>query len=68
MFLQFDGELINTQAISEVIKVEQNGVYKIIIYRTDGSYMAAECFEGVGERNRRFSEIYDMLVAVNLIV
>lgn len=65
MFIKFDGRLINAEAISELLSVVQNGEYKIIALRIDGSYMTAESFSDASKAADRFNELTKMLIKEN---
>lgn len=65
MFFKFDGRIINSNAISEVLTVKQNEEYKIIVFRIDGSHMAAETFIQPAKALERFTEIEKMLIEEN---
>ena len=61
MFLEFDNSIINTNAVSEFMRINQDGKFKIVALRTDGSYMGSESFDTVNERETRMSDIYNGL-------
>lgn len=62
MYIKFDGRLINSNALSEVISVKQNDTYKIMVFRLDGSYMASETFSDVSKAVERFNEVEKILM------
>lgn len=62
MFIKFDGRLVNSNAISEVISVKQNEEYKIMVFRLDGSYLASESFSEAEKAVNRFDEIENILI------
>ena len=44
MWMDFGGELINMNAVSQIIKKEVNGGWYIELFRIDGSYMTSLVF------------------------
>lgn len=63
MFIEFDGTLINVNAISQVMAVKENNEYIIRIFRIDGSWMASEKFTEPAKSVDRFAEIKNILLA-----
>lgn len=62
MYIIFDGRLVNTDALSELISVVQNGEYKIMALRLDGSYMTSESFSDATKATERFSQLTNLLI------
>lgn len=65
MFIEFDGTIINTNAISQVMAVKENNEYIIRIFRMDGSYMASEKYAEPKKSIDRFTEIKNILIKEN---
>lgn len=62
MFFEFDGTLVNSNAISQVIATKYDDEYKIMIFRMDGSYMTSEKFSVASKAATRFDEIKKILI------
>lgn len=68
MFFEFGDNIINANAISELVRTHQDGEYKIIALRIDGSYMSSESFSTESERETRMSDILNGFLANNILM
>lgn len=68
MFFEFGDNIINANAISELVRTHQDGEYKIIALRIDGSYMSSESFSTEGERETRMSDILNGFMTNNILM
>lgn len=68
MFFEFGDNIINANAISELVRTHQDGEYKIIALRIDGSYMSSESFSTEGERETRMSDILNGYLTNNILM
>lgn len=57
MWLNFGDELLNMDAVSQVIKKKVNGRWVIEFYRIDGSYMTSLDYESETEAEEDFNNI-----------
>lgn len=62
MFFEFDGTIVNANAVSQVIATKYDDEYKIMLFRMDGSYMASEKFSVASKAATRFDDIKKMLI------
>ena len=62
MFFEFDGTIVNANAISQVIATKTDSEYKIIIFRIDGSIMSTERHSTPSKAVERFDEIKKFLM------
>ena len=57
MWMDFGGELINMNAVSQIIKKEVNGGWYIELFRIDGSYMTSLVFSDEEDAEKALEEI-----------
>ena len=57
MWLNFGDELVNMDAVSQVIKKKVNGRWVIEFFRIDGSYMTSLDYESDTEAEEDFNRI-----------
>ena len=62
MFGKFGGEYINFNAVSEIVKRQQNDRYMIIAFRLDGSYMASETYDDELDATSAYENLWDWLM------
>ena len=62
MFGKFDGMYINFKAVSEIVLIEQSGVFRIQLFRYDGSFMASETYLKEDEAERAYQNLWDWLM------
>ena len=60
-WIHLDNELINMNAVSQVIKKKVNGMWVIEFFRLDGSYMTSVQYESETEATEDFNKISDVL-------
>lgn len=60
-WLNLGNELINMNAVSQIIKKKVNGNWIIEFFRLDGSYMTSVQYESETEATEDFSRISDAL-------
>lgn len=60
-WLNLGDELINMNAVSQIIKKKVNGNWVIELFRLDGSYMTSVQYESETEATEDFSRISDAL-------
>ena len=61
MWLTLGTELINTNAVSQIIKKEVNGGYYIEFFRLDGSYLTSLVYDTAEEAETNYCNIRDAL-------
>ena len=62
MFGKFDGRYINFKAVSEIVLIEQSGVFKIQAFRLDGSFMASESYTNEEDATRAYENLWDWMM------
>lgn len=60
-WLNLGDELINMNAVSQIIKKKVNGMWVIEFFRLDGSYMTSIQYESETKATEDFSSISDAL-------
>ena len=60
-WLNLGDELINMNAVSQIIKKKVNGIWVIEFFRLDGSYMTSIQYESETKATEDFSSISDAL-------
>lgn len=60
-WIHLDNELINMNAVSQVIKKKVNGTWVIELFRLDGSYMTSIQCKSETEATENFKGISDAL-------
>lgn len=60
-WIHLDNELINMNAVSQVIKKKVNGMWVIEFFRLDGSYMTSVQCKSETEATEDFNTISDAL-------
>lgn len=60
-WLNLGDELINMNAVSQIIKKKVNGMWVIEFFRFDGSYMTSVQYESETEATEDFGRISDAL-------
>ena len=60
-WIYLDNELINMNAVSQVIKKKVNGMWVIEFFRLDGSYMTSSQYESEEEATIDLGNISDAL-------
>lgn len=60
-WLNLGNELINMNAVSQIIKKKVNGNWVIELFRLDGSYMTSIQYESETEATEDFNNISDAL-------
>ena len=60
-WLNLGDELINMNAVSQIIKKKVNGNWVIELFRLDGSYMTSVQYESETEATEDFNRISDAL-------
>ena len=60
-WIHLDNELINMNAVSQVIKKKVNGMWVIEFFRLDGSYMTSSQYESEEEATIDLGNISDAL-------
>ena len=68
MFFEFGDNIINANAISELVRADAKEGYKIIALRLDGSYMSSETFQTENERETRMSDILNGFMTNNILM
>lgn len=60
-WIHLDNELINMNAVSQIIKKKVNGMWVIEFFRLDGSYMTSSQYESEEEATKDLGNISDAL-------
>ena len=62
MWLNLGTELINTNAVSQIVKKEVNGGYYIEFFRLDGSYMTSTVYDDQKKAEAEYTRIKNNLL------
>ena len=60
-WIHLNNELVNMNAVSQIIKKKVNGNWVIEFFRLDGSYMTSSQYESEEEATEDFKNISDAL-------